>query len=112
MVPGRHPGLHDVTAAKFGDEVLAQEADGTPLHGVEGEGVSVAHHSRDTAEEVARPDPPAVVRDPADQHGRRVPHRLNDVDVVEEEVHGHGRHGRPDSVACVGQLRVTVAMTV
>ena len=28
---------------EFRDEVLAQEADGTPFHCVEGEGVSVAH---------------------------------------------------------------------
>ena len=89
---------------QLGDEVLAEQPDRTPLDRLGGMGVPVADASGHAAEQVPRDDPTAVVGDPADVHRGRVPRGLDDVDVVEEEVHLHGsctvaadsgaRHGR------------------
>ena len=106
----RDPRLHDVVVEQVGDEVLAQEADGTALDCLGGVGVTVAHVAGDTAEEVPRHHPTAVVGDASDRDRGGVADRLDHLDVVEEEVHGHGSHGRPDSVACPGHPRGTSAM--
>ncbi len=48
----RHPRLHDVVFEQVGNEVLAQEADGTALDCLGRVGVTVAEVAGDTAEEI------------------------------------------------------------
>ena len=110
--PRRDPRLHDVAVDQLGDEVLANEADRAALHRLCGMGVPVADEAGDATEQVPRHHPPAVVGDAADEDGGGVAHRLDHLDVVEEEVHGHGSHDRTDSVACSGHPCVTPAMGV
>ena len=109
---GRHPCLHDVAVEQVWDEVLTQQADRPALHGLGGVDVPVAHVAGNTAEEVPRHDPAAVVGDAADVDGRGVTDRLDHLYVVEEEVHRHGSHDRPDSVACLRHPRGTTATGV
>ncbi len=104
--------LDDSLVEQLGDEVLAQQPDGTAFHRLARVGVPVADQAGHAAEEIAGHDPAAVVRDAADLHRREVADRLEHVYVVEEEVHGHGSHDGPDSVACPGHPRVTAAMGV
>ena len=106
----RHPRLHDVAVEQVRNEVLAQEADGTALDCLCRVGVTVAHVAGDTAEEVTRHHATAVVGDASDRDRGGVADRLDHLDVVEEEVHGHGSHDRPDSVTCPGHPRGTSAM--
>ena len=112
MVPGGDPGLHDVVVDELGNEVLAQEADGTAVHRFGGVDVPVADAAGHAAEEVPGHDPPTVVRDPADLDRGGVADGLDHLYVVEEEVHGHAWHGRTDSVACPGHPCETAAMGV
>ena len=108
----RDPRLHDPLVDELGDEVLAQQPDGTAVHRLGGVDVAVADPAGNAAEEVPGHDPPAVVRDPADLHGGGVADGLDHLNVVEEEVHGHAWHGRTDSVACLGHPCETAATGV
>ena len=110
--PGRDSGLDDTVVEQLGNEVLAQEADRAALDRLAGIGVPVARQPGHATEEVAGNDPAAVVRDASHLHRGRVPDRLDHLDVVEEDVHGDGSHGRPDSVTCLGHPCVTAAMGV
>jgi hypothetical protein len=93
--------LRDVATQQLRDEVLTEHADSASLDGLPGVAVPVTHDPRNATEEVARNHPSAVVGDATHLDGGRVPtHGLEHVDVVEEEVHRHGSHGRPDSVTC------------
>ncbi len=56
--------------------------------------MAVAQLSGHAAEQITRYDAAAVVGDPTDVDGGGIPRGLNDMDVVEEEVHLHGSHGR------------------
>jgi hypothetical protein len=97
---------------QLGDEVLAKEPDGATVHRFSGVRVPVADTPGDATEEVAGHNPATVVRDPADLHRRGVADGLNDLYVVEKEVHGHTWHGRTDSVACLGHACETAATDV
>ena len=108
----RDPSLHHLLVQQLRDEVLAQQPDGAALDRLGRVGVAVADETGHAAEEVPGHDPPAVVRDATDLHRGEIADGLDDLDVVEEEVHGHTSHGRPDSVACPGHPRVTSAMGV
>ena len=110
--PRRRPASARCPWEQLGDEVLAQQADGAALHRLGGVDVPVAHMRGHAAEQVPGHDSPAVVGDASDLDGGRVPDRLDHLDVVEEEVHGHGSHGRPDSVTCLGHPCVTPATGV
>ncbi len=109
---GSDPRLGDVTVQQLGDEVLAQHADRTALDRLACVNVPVAHEARHTAKEVTRYDSATVVGDAPDLDGGGIAHRFQHLDVVEEEVHRHGSHRRPDSVACRGGACVTLAMGV
>jgi hypothetical protein len=52
------------------------------------------------------------VGDAADIDRGRVADGLNDMDVVEKEVHRNGSHDGSDSVACPGEVRVASAISV
>ena len=94
MVP---EGLHDRPLEKFGDEVLAEDAHGAPVHGLGREGMSVSELAGHAAEEITRDHAAAVMGDASHVDRCRVPRCLNDFDVVEEKVHLHSSHGRPHS---------------
>jgi hypothetical protein len=74
--------------------------------------VPVADVTGDATEEISGHHPATVVRDPADIDRREVADGLEDLYVVEEEVHRHGSHDRSDSVACLRQVRAASAMHV
>ena len=94
MVPGGDAGLDHRLVEQLGDEVLTEQPHRAPVDRLGGIGVAVADQSGHAAEEVTGHDPAAVVGDAAILDRGRVPGGLNDLDVVEEEVHLHGSHGR------------------
>ncbi len=108
----RDTGLDHLLVQQLRNEVLTQQSDGAALDCLGRVGVAVADEAGHAAEEVPGHDPPAVVRDATDFHRGEIADGFEDVDVVEEEVHGHTSHDRPDSVACPGHPRVTSAMGV
>ena len=89
MVPGAIRVCTTSCSIELGNEVLAEKADGTAVHGLRGVHVPVADASGHAEEEVARDDPAAVVRDTADLDRGGVADGLDHLNVVEEEVHGH-----------------------
>ena len=106
------PRLDDSLVEQLGDEVLAQQPDGTALYRLTRVGVPVTDLAGHAAKQIPGHHSSAVVRDAADFHRREVTDRLDDLYVVEEEVHGHLSHDGLDSVACPGHPRVTAAMGV
>ena len=86
--------------------MFAEQSDGSPVHRVGGKRVAVGDKTGHAAEEVTGHDPATVVRNAADVDCGRVPRCLNDFDVVEEKVHLHGSHGRPNSGIRTGAPRV------
>ena len=112
MVPGAIRVCTTSCVDELGNEVLAEEADGAPVHRLGGMGVAVTDAAGHAAEEVTGDDPTAVVRDAADLDRGGVADGLDHLYVVEEEVHGHTWHGRTDSVACPGHPCETAATGV
>jgi hypothetical protein len=81
---------------QLGDEVLTEQPDGPALDRFGRIGVTVGDQSRNTTEQVAGDDAPAVVRDAPNVNCGRIPGCLNDLNIVEQEVHLHGSHRRCD----------------
>ncbi len=104
--PRRNKCLHDGPIQQFGDEVLTEQPDGSPVDRVGRKRMPVGDKTGHAAEEVTGHDPTTVVRNAADVDCGRVSRCLNDFDVVEEKVHLHGSHGRPNSGRSTGVPRL------
>ncbi len=91
---GSHAGLDDRLTKEFRNDVLADQTDGAPIDRLGGKGVAIAGQSGNAAEQIARHHSSAVMGDPGDVDRARVPGALEDLYVVEQEVHLDGVHGR------------------
>ena len=103
---GGNPRLDHGSIEELGDEVLAQQPHRSPLDRFGGVGMAVAQLSRHAAEQVSGHHAAAVVGDPTDVDGGGNPRGLNDMDVVEEEVHLHWSYGRRRNEADAGVPRL------